>query len=228
MNQTILVVDDKLNVQKLLADFLTSQGFSVLSASNGRDAQLVLKKQQLDLILLDIMMPQMDGYTFISKLRESSDLPVIMITAKQQESDVIKGFELGADDYITKPFRMSELLMRAKAVLKRTARAYANQSQLRVAGLMLDTESNEVRADKQRIELTQAEVALLALLMQSAERAVAKGELCSHLIEQGFSGSESTLKIHMRNLRNKLEPLCNQMISIDAVFGVGYRLSKVA
>jgi len=227
MTQTILVVDDKLNVQKLLEDFLSGKGFQVLCASNGRDAQLILKKQTPDLILLDIMMPQMDGYEFIGKLRENSDLPVIMITAKQQESDVVKGFELGADDYITKPFRMSELLVRVKAVLKRTSLSFSKNPQLKVANLALDTTTKELRIDNKFIDITPAELALLSLLMQSVEHAVTKAEICRHLINEGYSGSESTLKIHIRNLRNKLEPLVNEQIKIESVFGVGYRLRRV-
>ena len=228
MTQTILVVDDKLNVQKLLEDFLSGKGFQVLCASNGRDAQLILKKQTPDLILLDIMMPQMNGYEFISKLRETSDLPVIMITAKQQEDDVIKGFELGADDYITKPFRMSELLVRVNAVLKRTSASFSQNPQLKVANLTLDTTTKELKIDNSYVELTLAELALLRLLMESEEHTVSKAEICCHLINEGYSGSESTLKIHIRNLRNKLEPQVKGQIEIESVFGVGYRLRKAS
>ena len=226
MTQKILVVDDKLNIQKLLTEVLTSKGFDVTCASNGRDAQLVLKKQTPDLILLDIMMPQMDGYEFISKLRETSDLPVIMITAKQQENDVVRGFELGADDYISKPFKMSELLVRVQAVLKRTSRNLSANPQLKVANLALDTKTKEFRIDNQFVELTLAEIALISLLMKSVEHTVSKAEICSHLINEGYSGSESTLKIHIRNLRNKLEPLVEGQVEIESVFGVGYRLRK--
>lgn len=227
MKQTILIVDDKLNVQKMLGDFLSSKGFDVLYASNGRDAQLVLKKQTADLILLDIMMPQMDGYQFLEKLREQSQLPVIMVTAKQQESDLVKGFALGADDYITKPFSMSELIARINAVLKRSAVHYSATTQLKVANLTLDNHSKELWVDNKVVDLTAAEFYLLALLMQSVERTVNKADICMHLINEGYSGSEATLKIHIRNLRNKLYPLAQQDIEIESVFGVGYRLRKI-
>ena len=121
MTRKILVVDDTRNVQVLLSDFLTSQDFEVLTASDGREALEVLHEFHPDLILLDIMMPNMDGYQFISRLRHESSTPVIMITARQQEADIIHGFDLGADDYITKPFRMRELLVRMRAVLRRAA-----------------------------------------------------------------------------------------------------------
>lgn len=227
MTATILIVDDKLSVQKMLGDFLSNKGFDLLYASNGRDAQLVLKKHTADLILLDIMMPQMNGYQFLEKLREQSELPVIMITAKQQESDVVKGFTLGADDYITKPFSMSELLARINAVLKRSAVHYSGHSQLKVANLTLDNRNKELWVDSEVIEVTAAELCLLALLMQSVERTVSKADICMHLINEGYSGSESTLKIHVRNLRNKLYPVAQQDIEIESVFGVGYRLRKL-
>ena len=119
MTRKILVVDDTRNVQVLLSDFLSSQDFEVLTASDGREALEVVHAANPDLILLDIMMPNMDGYQFISQLRRESSIPVIMITAKQQEADIIRGFDLGADDYITKPFRLRELLVRMRAVLRR-------------------------------------------------------------------------------------------------------------
>ncbi len=119
MARKILVVDDTRNVQLMLSDFLSGQDFEVLIASDGREALELAAAAHPDLILLDIMMPQMDGYQFISQLRRSSSTPVIMITARQQEADIIRGFDLGADDYITKPFRLRELLVRMRAVLRR-------------------------------------------------------------------------------------------------------------
>lgn len=225
---TILVIDDMFNVQQLLTDFLSSKGYKVTCASNGRDAQIVLKKQTPDLILLDIMMPHMDGYAFITKLRETSNLPVIMITAKQQEEDLVKGFELGADDYITKPFKLSELLVRIKAVLKRTAPDFSQIPFLRVSDMTLDIKNCELKVADRIVELTMAEIEILNILMRSVEQVVAKADLCSHLISQGFSGSESTLKIHIRNLRNKLEPYVGERIVIESVFGVGYRLRSLS
>lgn len=227
MEQTILIVDDKLSIQQMLVDFLSSKGFQTLYATNGRDAQLVLKKHTPDLILLDIMMPQIDGYQFIRQLRKNSQLPVIMLTAKQQESDIVKGFDLGADDYICKPFSMSELLARIKAVLKRSAISYSQHSQVKVANLTLDNSSKDLWVDDKYIEITAVQLSLLSLLMQSVNRTVSKAEICFHLINEGYSGSESTLKIHIRNLRNKLYPLLQGRIEIEAIFGVGYRLREL-
>jgi DNA-binding response OmpR family regulator len=228
MAQTILIVDDTLNVQNLLTEVLSNKGFNVLCASNGRDALIIIKKQTPDLILLDIMMPQMDGYEFITKLRKTNDLPIIMITAKQHEQDIVKGFELGADDYICKPFKMSELLVRVQAVLKRTSRSLTSNSLLKVTPLSLDTVAKELRIDNQLVVLTLAELTLLGFLMKSVDHTVNKAEICRYLIAEGYSGSESTLKIHVRNLRNKLYPLVKEQVEIESVFGVGYRMRTIS
>lgn len=227
MTQTILIVDDKLNVQTLLSDCLTAKGYLVLCASNGHGALLTLKQNTPDLILLDIMMPQMDGYEFIRELRKTSDIPVIMISAKQQEQDIVKGFELGADDYISKPFKMSELIVRVQAVLKRSSRLLSASPLIRAGHLSLDVTTKELRIKNTLVDLTLAEMSLLSLLMKSLDHTVNKAEICRHLILEGYSGSESTLKIHIRNLRNKLEPLLDGQLEIETVFGVGYRLRTV-
>jgi DNA-binding response OmpR family regulator len=224
---SILVVDDKHSVQQLLKDFLASHNYLVMSASNGVEALQKIKQSKPDLVLLDIMMPLMDGYKLLDKIRENSQLPVILISAKQEEQDIVRGFDHGADDYIIKPFRMQELLARIKAVLKRSNHGFTHHDQLLVGPLSLDLSRNEVRVSDDVIDLTKAECALLKLLMQSAESAVNKAEISCSLIEQGFSGSESTLKIHIRNLRKKLQPSTMDQIEIESVFGVGYRL-KVA
>lgn len=226
MTRKILVVDDKRNVQVLLTEFLEGQGFEIFCASDGYEAFDELKKAEIDLILLDIMMPNMDGYQFITKLRRESSIPVIMITAKQQENDLIKGFELGADDYITKPFRMRELLMRMRAVLRRAAPKEPHEAILTSDSLSLDKNKHEVFLDGESVELTPLEYQLLLNLMESHGQVVRRAALCTRLIENGFSGSESTLKIHVRNLRNKIEKDPNQPEYIETVFGIGYRFAK--
>jgi DNA-binding response OmpR family regulator len=223
MTRKILVVDDTRNVQVLLSDFLTSHDYEVLVASDGREALEVVQEANPDLILLDIMMPNMDGYQFISQLRRSHRIPVIMITAKQQEADIIRGFDLGTDDYIIKPFRMRELLVRIRAVLRRAAPNETLDSPLVIGELTLDRAKYEVRKGGQVIELTPLEFKLLEKLMQSAGQVVQRADLCIRLIENGYSGSEATLKIHIRNLRLKLEDDLNQPQYIETVFGVGYR-----
>ena len=227
MKRKILVVDDTRNVQILLSDFLAGQDFEVFTASDGREALELTHNTHPDLILLDIMMPLMDGYQFISQLRRESGTPVIMITAKQQEADIIRGFELGADDYITKPFRLRELLMRIRAVLRRTAISETKAEKLIIGEVTLDSNKHEVRKRDQVLELTPLEFLVLEMLMQSAGQVVRRADLCIHLVENGFSGSEATLKIHIRNLRLKLEDDSNQLRYIETVFGIGYRFVEV-
>lgn len=223
MSRKILVVDDTRNVQLLLSDFLSGQDFEVLTASDGRQALELLQSQRPDLILLDIMMPNMDGYQFISHLRRESKIPVIMVTAKQQEEDIIRGFELGADDYITKPFRLRELLMRLRAVLRRAGTAAETDACLAIGNLTLDRSRHELRQGGRLVELTPLEFQLLELLMQAPGQVVKRADLCTRLVENGYSGSESTLKIHIRNLRLKLDDDLSQPRYIETVFGIGYR-----
>jgi DNA-binding response OmpR family regulator len=228
MTRKILVVDDTRNVQVLLNDFLSSQDFEVLTASDGREALDAVRDDSPDLILLDIMMPNMDGYQFISQLRRTSSIPVIMITAKQQEADLIKGFDLGADDYITKPFRLRELLVRMRAVLRRAAPKEDVDPCLTIGDISLDCSKHEVRKTGQVIELTPLEFQVLEMLMQSLGKVVRRADLCMRLMENGYSGSEATLKIHIRNLRMKLDDDLNQPQYIETVFGVGYRFMEPA
>lgn len=228
MARKILVVDDTRNVQVLLSDFLGSQDFEVLTASDGYEALDTVHTSSPDLILLDIMMPNMDGYQFITQLRRESEIPVIMITAKQQEADLIHGFNLGADDYITKPFRMRELLVRMRAVLRRAASREGEAPTLTIGDLSLDHSRHEVRRQGQALELTPLEFQILDILMQSAGRVVRRADLAMRLLENGYSGSEATLKIHIRNLRLKLGDDLEQPRYIETVFGVGYRFLEAA
>jgi DNA-binding response OmpR family regulator len=210
-------------VQALLSDFLLSQDFEVQTASDGSEALEAVRLWRPDLVLLDIMMPNMDGYQFITHLRREASLPVIMITAKQQEADIIRGFDLGADDYITKPFRMRELLVRMRAVLRRAAPCEVTEPCLVIGDISLDRGRHEVKRRGQVVELTPLEFQILEILMQSAGQVVRRAEMCMRLMEQGYTGSEATLKIHIRNLRLKLEDDPNQPQVIETVFGVGYR-----
>ena len=226
MTRKILVVDDTKNVQALLSDFLSGQDFEVLTASDGREALEVVHASNPDLILLDIMMPNMDGYQFITHLRRESDIPVIMITAKQQEADIIRGFDLGADDYITKPFRLRELLVRMRAVLRRAGAKEAQEPLLVCGDITLDRSKHEVKKFERVIELTPLEFQVLEILMRSPGQVIRRAALSTHLIENGYSGSESTLKIHIRNLRLKLGDNLNEPKYIETVFGVGYRFME--
>ncbi|TCS43269.1 response regulator transcription factor [Reinekea marinisedimentorum] len=224
MKQRLLVVDDNPGVTTLLADVFASQNFEVQQAENGLVALRLMESFRPDIVLLDIMMPEMDGFEFLQKIRRTSDVPVIMITAKQHENDAIKGFQLGADDYIVKPFRIRELSMRIQAILRRSRFAKIDREELNVGQLKINRANNEVQLAGKKIDLTTTEFHLLELMANRAEHTVSKADLCMHLIDQGCSGSESTLKIHIRNLRSKIEQQGNDQTRIETVFGVGYRM----
>jgi len=223
MARKILVVDDTRNMQTLLKDFLDKQSYEVLLAFDGVEAFDVFEQHHPDMILLDIMMPRMDGFQFLSKLRQTSEVPVIMISAKQQENDIIKGFELGADDYICKPFKLRELLMRIRAVMRRTKVTLQDEEVITVQDIQLDHSRHEIRKQGEVIETTPLEFSLMEMLMQSAGKVLRHQDVSVKLMDLGFSGSDMTLKIHIRNLRLKLGDEPGQPTYIENVFGVGYR-----
>jgi DNA-binding response OmpR family regulator len=227
MARKILVVDDTRNIQVMLTDFLSSQDFDVITASDGRAAMEALQTGNPDLILLDIMMPNMDGYQFITQLRKTSEIPVIMITAKVTEADLIHGFDLGVDDYITKPFRMRELLVRLRAVLRRAA-VKSSEPILSSSDITLDRTRHEVTRCGNTVDLTPLEFQILETLMQSPGQVIKRVDLAMQLMEKGYTGSEATLKIHIRNLRLKLDDDMNQPKYIETVFGIGYRFVEPA
>ncbi len=157
MPQTLLVVDDKLNIREMLKDYLTAQGFRVVTAANGQEALYVARYEKPDLVLLDILMPELDGYQFLPAFRRESDAPVILLTAKLEESNKVQGLELGADDYVTKPFGMRELLARIRAQLRRAGQAPVDSAVLRVADIVLDKETRTVRVGERSVNLTPSE-----------------------------------------------------------------------
>ncbi len=226
MKQTILIVEDNTNAQTLVRNYLVDQGFDVLVADNGVDALALLEQQLPHLILLDIMMPRMDGYAFIRKVRRQMTVPVIMLTAKRQEHNIVQGFELGADDYITKPFRMRELLMRIRAVLRRSAppATTATDESQTTGKITINSKHQSVVIGDHRADLTHAEFIVFEQLFNSADVPVSRATLCTQLSQHHYSGSEMTLKTHIRNLRQKVEPDPVQSQFIETIYGVGYRL----
>jgi DNA-binding response OmpR family regulator len=226
MATKILVVDDKANVRQLLREYLVEQGFEVVVATNGREALYAARHETPDVILLDIMMPEMDGYEFLKQYRRERAVPVIIITAREEETDAVLGLELGADDYVIKPFRMREMVARIRAVLRRAEPPDPALKSLRVGDILLDEATHTVTARGDLVNLTPTEFKLLALLMRSPGQALTRQQLADRLAENGYTGLERTLNVHIRNLRAKIEPNPDQPIYIETVFGVGYRLSK--
>ena len=223
MAKTILVVDDKSNIRTLLRDYLSEEGFRVVTAENGRDALYVARHEKPDLILLDIMMPEMGGYEFLRAYRKERNTPVILLTAKPEESDKVLGLELGADDYVTKPFGMRELLARVRAVLRRVSQATPADEVLRAADIVLDKGSRTVHVGDQSVRLTPSEFELLAVLMAAPGRVMSRATLLEQVQGSSFEGVERTIDVHIRNLRTKIEPDPSTPRYIETVFGVGYR-----
>ena len=221
--KTILVVDDKSNVRTLIREYLTEEGFRVITADNGRNALYEARHAKPDLVLLDIMMPEMDGYEFIRHFRQESHTPVILLTARLEETDKVLGLELGADDYITKPFGMRELLARIRAVLRRAAQPPGPEEVLRVGEVTLDRALHTVRIGSGEVSLTPSEFDLLAVLMSHPGRVFSRMELLEHLQGTAFEGVARTIDVHIRNLRTKIETDPSNPAYIETVYGIGYR-----
>jgi len=223
--KTILVVDDKASMRKLVQEYLTEEGFRVATATNGREALFAARHDKPDLILLDLMMPEMGGYEFMRIYSRESDTPIILLTAKVEESDKVLGLELGADDYITKPFSLRELAARIRAVLRRLEKAAPAAEVLRVGGITLDRGTHMVTVEERPVNLTPSEFELLAVLMLAPGRVFSREELLTHLQGVAFEGIERTVDVHVRNLRRKIEPDPSSPRYVETVFGVGYRFS---
>jgi DNA-binding response OmpR family regulator len=228
MPNTILVVDDKASVRQLLQEYLTEQGFRVLTAVDGQSALYEARRDQPDLILLDIMMPKMDGYQFLRLYRQERQTPVIIITAREEETDAVLGLELGADDYIIKPFRMRELVARIKAILRRAGGNPEQMESLRVGEVVLDQSTHSVKVREQEVTLTPIEFDLLAVMMRSPGQVFTRTQLIDHLLNSDFTGLDRTLNVHIRNLRTKIEKDPHNPHYVETVFGVGYRFYKPA
>jgi len=226
MTETIMVVDDQSSVRQLLQDYLTEQGFRVVEAADGQTALYLARHEQPDLILLDVMMPKMDGYQFLRQFRLERRTPVIIVTAREDETDAVLGLDLGADDYVTKPFRMRELLARIRAVLRRADGSAERFELLRAGNVILDERTHSVAVGGMPVTLTPIEFDLLAILMRSPGRVFTRNELVDLLSGSGFAGLDSTLNVHVRNLRLKIEPDPANPIYVETIFGVGYRFQK--
>lgn len=227
MKNTILVVDDKASVRQLLSEYLTEQGFKVVTAVDGQDALMQLHHENPSLILLDIMMPNMDGYQFLRIFREEQQTPVMIITAREEETDAVLGLDLGADDYIIKPFRMRELLARIRAILRRSGEKGIEAGEtIKVGDVVLDQVSHTVMVKEKSILLTPIEFDLLTLFMKSSGQAFSRTQLVDYLLDSGFTGLDRTLNVHIRNLRMKIEDDPGDPQLIETVFGIGYRFHK--
>lgn len=225
MIQTILIVDDETKLRNLIRVYLEQEGFRVVEAANGREALYVARVEQPDLVLLDVMMPELGGYDFLRAFSKDSDTPVIFLTARVDDTEKILGLELGADDYITKPFNTREMIARVRAVLRRTQKGQITPDLLRASDIVLDRAQFTVRVGERYVELTRTEFEILATLMASCGQVFSRLDLLDRMSGRDFEGYERTIDVHIRNLRAKIEPDPRRPIYVETVYGMGYRFA---
>ena len=226
MSKTIMVVDDEKRLVSLVESYLIQEGYRVVTADNGKEALPVASREKPDLIILDIMMPEMDGYAFMREHRKEFETPIILLTARVDDNERVIGLELGADDYITKPFRPRELVARVRAVLRRAGKSEPQGKALQVADVTLDRDSRAVTVAGRSVDLTPSEFDLLAALMTSPGRVYSRLDLLDVIQGVRYEGYERTIDTHIKNLRAKLEPDPRAPRYIETVYGVGYRFRR--
>lgn len=220
----VLVVDDELKIARLVRDYLTEAGFAVALASTGPAAVAAVRSDRPDLVVLDLGLPGMDGYDVTRAIRGQSAIPIIMLTARSEETDRIVGLELGADDYVVKPFSPRELVARVKAVLRRTGGEVATET-IRVMDLLIDLPHHSVERAGSRIELTASEFELLRVLASNPGRVFTRGQLLDSIRGASFEAYERAIDAHIKNLRKKLEPDPPRPTYVLTVHGVGYKFT---
>jgi DNA-binding response OmpR family regulator len=220
----VLVVDDEMKIARLVRDYLTEAGFEVTLAANGPAALAAARSQRPDLVILDLGLPRMDGYDVTRSIRSGSSIPIIMLTARSEETDRIVGLELGADDYVVKPFSPRELVARVKAVLRRVGGEVATEV-IRVKDLVIDIPHRRVEREDIRIELTTTEFELLRILASSPGRVFTRGQLLDSIRGVSFESYERAIDAHVKNLRKKLEPEPRRPAYVITVHGVGYKFA---
>lgn len=227
----ILVCDDERDIVSALKIYLTAEGYKVYEAFNGEEALELLDKKEIHLVLMDVMMPVMDGITAMVKLREKSNVPVIMLTAKSEDTDKVLGLNIGADDYVTKPFNPVELQARVKSQLRRYMQlggsASKNENEMLViGGIELDDGTKEVRLDGENVALTPTEYDILKLLMKNPEKVYSPSQIYAAVWHDNPYGTENTVAVHIRHLREKLEYNPAEPRYLKAVWGRGYKITK--
>lgn len=229
---TILICDDDKDIVSALDIYLSAEGYRTVKAYNGIQAIEAVKKGGIDLILMDIMMPEMDGIRATAKLREEGNVPIILLTAKSEDTDKVLGLNIGADDYVTKPFNPIEVIARVKSQLRRYTTLggkpdEAGQSVLRNGGIVMDDASKQVTVDGDPAALTPIEYNILRLLLKNPGRVYSTAQIYEQVWNDAALGAESTVAVHIRHLREKLEINPAEPRYIKVVWGLGYKMEKM-
>jgi DNA-binding response OmpR family regulator len=224
--KTIMVVDDEKRLVSLVESYLTQEGYRVVTAYNGREALSVAQKESPDLIVLDVMMPEMDGYEFMRTHRAENNTPIILLTARVDDDEKVIGLEVGADDYMTKPFRPRELVARVRALLRRTGEQKPSAKTLKAADIILDREGHTVKVAGEFVNLTPSEFDILTALMSSPGRVYSRLDLLDIIQGVRYEGYERTIDTHIKNLRGKIEKESRAPQYIETVYGAGYRFKR--
>jgi len=226
MREKILIVDDEKKMVKILKAALDNEGYDTVEAYDGEAALEIWRRQNPDLVVLDVMMPRMDGFEFCRRVRETSDIPIIILSAKTEELDKLDGLGLGADDYITKPFSPRELVARIRALLRRFEARKDSPEQVVAQGpLVIDIDKHKVEIDGRVVALTPTEFSLLRVLASQPERVFSRRELIEAAQGEFFDGYDRTVDAHIGNMRKKLASDAGDWSFIETVYGVGYRFN---
>jgi DNA-binding response OmpR family regulator len=226
MSKTIMVVDDEKRLVSLVESYLAQEGYRVVSAYNGKEALAVARREKPDLIVLDVMMPEMDGYEFMRKHRAENNTPIILLTARVDDEEKVIGLEVGADDYMTKPFRPRELVARVRAVLRRAGESKPEAKVLNANGITLDREGRTVRVNGRYVDLTPSEFDILTAILSAPGRVYSRLDLLDIIQGVRYEGYERTIDTHIKNLRGKIEDDPRAPKYIETVYGVGYRFRR--
>jgi|LFRM01.1.fsa_nt_gb DNA-binding response OmpR family regulator len=226
MRGKILVVDDEKTLVKALKFALEKEGFQVCTACDGEEALTAVEQEEPDLVVLDLMLPKLDGFEVCRRLRKERDLPIIMLTARGDDIDKILGLELGADDYMTKPFNPRELIARIKAILRRSAHGGGMRKVIRAGKLEIDLIKHKVLLEGKEIDLTAKEYALLSFLASNPGRVFSREQLLEHVWGYEYCGDARTVDVHIRHVREKIEENPAEPKMILTIWGTGYKFRE--
>jgi len=226
MAKTVMVVDDEKRLVALVESYLIQEGYRVVTAFNGRDALDVALREKPDLIILDVMITEIDGYEFMRQYRTENKTPIILLSARADDDEKVIGLKLGADDYFTKPFRPRELMARVRAVLRRAGDTQPQAKVLKAADIVVDRDSRTVKIAQQFVDLTPSEFDILTALMTSPGRVYSRLDLLDIIQGIRYAGYQRTIDSHIKNLRSKIEPDPGTPKYIETVYGLGYRFSS--